>query len=119
MKNMPEKLYYSISEVSDFTEIKAHVLRYWESEFPSLRPKKNRAGNRSYRRGDIEEVLAIKKLLYDEGYKIDGARRLLKDRAAHADQLDLVSSLENNNRHKQVAELKRDLNDLLDFLKEM
>ena len=81
MKDMPDKLYYSISEVASFAEVKAHVLRYWESEFPTLKPKKNRAGNRSYRKRDVDEVRAIKTLLYDEGYKIDGARRILRDRS--------------------------------------
>ncbi len=87
---LPEKLYFSISEVARLTGVKAHVLRYWEAEFPSLRPKKNRAGNRSYRKRDIEEVQAIKRLLYEEGYKIDGARRLLADRDARAEAVDAV-----------------------------
>ena len=53
LPNLPEKLYYSIREVSEYTGVKAHVLRYWEQEFPTLKPKKNRAGNRSYRPRDI------------------------------------------------------------------
>ena len=56
---LPEKLYYSISEVAAHSGVKAHVLRYWEQEFPTLKPKKNRAGNRSYRRKDIDEILRI------------------------------------------------------------
>ena len=60
---IPPKLYFSISEVSDMTGVKAHVLRYWESEFPDLRPKKNRAGNRSYRENDIRMVMTIRDLL--------------------------------------------------------
>jgi DNA-binding transcriptional MerR regulator len=87
---LPEKLYFSISEVARLTGVKPHVLRYWEAEFPSLRPKKNRAGNRSYRKRDIEEVQAIKRLLYDEGYKIDGARRLLADREARSEAVEAV-----------------------------
>jgi len=79
MDEHAEKLYYSISEVAELTGVKPHVLRYWETEFPTLRPKKSRSGNRSYRARDIDEVLAIKKLLYDEGFRIAGARKLRRD----------------------------------------
>ena len=72
------KLYYSISEVSQITGIKQYVLRFWEKEFPNLKPKKNRAGNRTYQLKDIELVNRIKNLLYDEGYTIEGARLQLK-----------------------------------------
>jgi DNA-binding transcriptional MerR regulator len=70
------KLYHSISEVAKQTGVKAHVLRYWESEFPTLRPKKTRSGSRRYRQSDIDEILAIKELLYDQGFRIAGARKL-------------------------------------------
>lgn len=73
------KLYFSISEVSEMTEVAQHVLRYWEQEFPMLKPKKNRAGNRSYREKDIELIRTIKTLLYQEKFTIDGARRRLKE----------------------------------------
>ena len=63
-----DKLYYSIREVATHTGVEPHVLRYWESEFPSLRPKRSRAGSRSYRKKDVEEVLKIRSLLHDEGY---------------------------------------------------
>ena len=76
---IPNKLYFSISEVAEMTSVKPHVLRYWESEFPELRPKKNRAGNRSYREKDIRTVMTIRDLLYQEGYTIAGARNRLKD----------------------------------------
>ena len=77
---IPTKLYFSISEVSELTGVKPHVLRYWESEFPDLRPKKNRAGNRSYRERDIKMVMSIRDLLYKQGFTIQGARMQLKDR---------------------------------------
>ena len=73
-----KKLYYSISEVSEITKLKAYVLRYWETEFSQLNPPKNRAGNRTYRQKDIELILKIKDLLYDKKYTIDGARNRLK-----------------------------------------
>jgi DNA-binding transcriptional MerR regulator len=76
----PTKTYYSITEVERMTKVKAHVLRYWEAEFPTLRPKKNRAGNRCYQMPDVRQVLLIKHLLYEEGFTIDGARRRLNKR---------------------------------------
>ncbi len=72
------KLYYSISEVADMAGVEPYVLRFWEKEFPHLRPKKNRAGNRTYQPKDIERIMKIKKLLYEEGYTIDGARNFLR-----------------------------------------
>jgi DNA-binding transcriptional MerR regulator len=71
------KTYYSISEVCKRTSLEPHVLRYWESEFPQLRPKKNRAGNRAYREKDIEVIQYIKYLLYVEQFTIPGAKKKL------------------------------------------
>ncbi|RKZ30411.1 MerR family transcriptional regulator [bacterium] len=73
-----KKLYYSITEVGEITGLKPHILRYWESEFPFLRPKRNRAGNRAYRQKDIEMIQQIKRLLYDEGYTIEGAKQRIR-----------------------------------------
>lgn len=75
----PKKTYYSISEVCSMIALEPHVLRYWESEFPQLRPKKNRAGNRAYRDKDIETIEYIKRLLYEEKYTIPGARKKLSE----------------------------------------
>ena len=68
-----KKIYYSIGEVCDLSGLKAHVLRYWETQFDVLKPTKNRAGNRVYRSRDVEVVLLVKHLLYDEKYTIEGA----------------------------------------------
>ncbi len=76
---MNEKLYYPISEVCRILDLKPHVLRYWETAFPMLNPHKNKAGNRVYRPGDVRTLQYIKKLLYDEGYTIDGAKKKLED----------------------------------------
>lgn len=76
-QNGIKKLYYSISEVSAMTGLEAHVLRYWEMEFPNLKPKKNRAGNRTYTLSDIDDVKRIKHLLRDEKYTLAGARQAL------------------------------------------
>ena len=78
-----KKAYYSIGEACDITGLKPHVLRYWESQFAVLSPTKNRAGNRVFRPKDIELVILVKKLLYEEKYTIEGARqRLLELRQA-------------------------------------
>lgn len=74
-----KKLYYSISEVSKITELEQYVLRYWETEFDNLNPAKNLAGNRIYTNKDIKLILYIKKLLRDEKYTIEGAKKLLKN----------------------------------------
>jgi DNA-binding transcriptional MerR regulator len=80
----PEKLFYRIGDVSEITGIKPHVLRYWESEFSGLRPRKNHAGQRIYERRDVELVLEIKKLLYEQRYTISGAKKLLARRSKQA-----------------------------------
>lgn len=74
---IPEKLFFKIGEVCDIAGVQAHVLRYWETEFPMLAPQKNRAGQRTYRRRDVEMALRIKELLYDEQYTIAGAKKKL------------------------------------------
>lgn len=76
---IPEKIYFKIGEVCDLVDVQAHVLRYWETEFPMLSPQKNRSGQRSYRRRDVEISLRIKELLYDELYTIAGARKKLQN----------------------------------------
>jgi len=81
-----KKLYYSISEVSRMTGLKAHVLRYWETEFPQLQPKKNRAGNRIYTLRDIEVVERIQHLLKEEKYTIEGARQALDRERADGEE---------------------------------
>ncbi|MGI8906422.1 MAG: MerR family transcriptional regulator [Candidatus Sumerlaeaceae bacterium] len=75
---IPEKLFYRINEVSSITQIKPYVLRYWETEFPMLGPEKDENDQRRYRRGDIELILEIKRLLYTEKFTIAGARKQLR-----------------------------------------
>jgi DNA-binding transcriptional MerR regulator len=120
---LPSKLYYSISEVADYTSIKAHVLRYWESEFPTLKPRKTRTGARRYRQPDIDEILAIKKLLYEEGYKIAGAVKMRrqakkaasKATAAGAPQLNI--QFNGMSEADRLAVLKQDVSELLEMVK--
>lgn len=75
---IPDKLYFRIGEVARLCEVPAYVLRFWESEFPGLKPNKGGTGQRLYRRRDVEMALRIKQLLYDEGYTIPGARQVVK-----------------------------------------
>ncbi len=107
-----EKLYYSISEVSEITGLKQYVLRYWETEFPSLRPKKNRAGNRTYRQSDIDTILKIKDLLYSQKYTIEGARERLKSGGVQLPQGDVETT-----KYKEVLKsVKAELVSLLKSL---
>ena len=81
-KGIPNKLFFKIGEVCEITDTQPYVLRYWESEFPALAPAKNSSGQRIYRRKDIETVLRIKQLLYDEGFTIAGAKKRLESEAS-------------------------------------
>src|SRR5882757_10084398 len=75
---VPDKLYFRIGEVAKLCRLPAYVLRFWETEFPQLKPVKSNTGQRMYRQRDVENVLRIRKLLYDEGFTIAGARQQLK-----------------------------------------
>ena len=77
-RKIPNKLFFKIGEVCEITDTQPYVLRYWESEFPALAPAKNTSGQRIYRRRDIETVLRIKQLLYEEGFTIAGAKKRLE-----------------------------------------
>ena len=110
------KLYRSISEVSELLDVKAHVLRYWESQFSMLRPKKNRAGNRMYRPEEVRLLMRIKELLYQRRYTIAGARRtLLDDRKLDEPQVELGFS--EADRKLMLLEVKEELRTLMQRLK--
>src|ERR1700704_2344579 len=79
VSRIPEKLFFRIGEVCDLIKVQPHVLRYWETEFPMLTPQKNRAGQRVYRRTDVEMVFRIRDLLYEEKFTIAGAKKKLLD----------------------------------------
>jgi len=90
---IPDKLYFRIGEVSELTRTKAFVLRYWETEFSGLRPVKAKSGHRLYRRKDVELIFQIRRLLYEKGFTIEGARRhLASDSKNHAEQRQLFQS---------------------------
>jgi DNA-binding transcriptional MerR regulator len=89
---IPEKLFFKIGEVCELAGVQAHVLRYWESEFPMLAPQKNRAGQRVYRKRDVEIALRIKELLYEDQYTIAGAKKRLANDLRAGGKLKVVSS---------------------------
>jgi len=104
LKHDEEKLYYSISEVAEMTDVKPYVLRFWEKEFPLLRPKKNRGGNRTYQKREIALVSRIKNLLYEQGYTIEGARQKLSDTVGEVRRDDKMAEL--------LGQVKRELMEL-------
>ena len=108
-----KKLYYSISEVSKITNLKQYVLRYWETEFSQLSPKKNNAGNRKYRESDITTINLIKELLYDKKFTIEGARQYLsKSKSKNK------SSNEKLN-HSMLSDIKNELENIIDLIKKI
>jgi DNA-binding transcriptional MerR regulator len=117
VKSLPQgKLYYSISEVSDLVGVKPHVLRYWETQFKMLRPRKGRGGARMYRKRDVEILFDIKQLLYDQRFTIEGAKRkLLDERTDEKDQLGLPFA--RLDREEAIRGLRVDLEQLLQFLR--
>ena len=90
--SIPEKIFFKIGEVCDIVDVQAHVLRYWETEFPMLSPQKNRSGQRSYRRRDVEIALRIKELLYDDLYTIAGAKKKLQSELRETSRLKIVQT---------------------------
>jgi len=109
---IPEKIFFKIGEVCDLVGVQAHVLRYWETEFPMLSPQKNRSGQRSYRRRDVEIALRIKELLYDDLYTIAGAKKKLQVELRETTRLKIVPSepapQENFIKEVKPAEFKSD-----------
>ena len=116
-----KKLYCSIGEVSKMTELKAYVLRYWETEFKQLKPPKNRAGNRTYRQSDIDLILYIKDLLYTKKFTIEGARYQLatekdgkkEDVAAPVESVQQAAPA----RKETLLKIKQELETLLEILR--
>lgn len=92
-KELPDKLYYSIGEVSGYTGIEPHTLRYWESEFKILVPKKNKAGKRTYTKNNIDNILYMKKLLYTDKYTIEGAKKKVRS-LSHDKKLEELNEIE-------------------------
>jgi len=114
---LPDKLYFKIGEVADIAGVKPYVLRYWETEFSILRPGKTRAKHRLYRRRDVEMVLEIKRLLHQERYTIEGAKKRLKSlqqEERHRQQMALP--LGERTYRDALARVKKDLESLYKML---
>jgi len=112
---IPDKLYFRIGEVAKLCEVQAYVLRFWESEFPQLKPHKGGTGQRLYRKRDVEMALRIKHLLYDEGYTIPGARQIVKSELKSKEpQLQLIDTGAPDPR--QLKGLRRELQEIVALL---
>lgn len=141
MQEIPNKLYFRIGEVSNIVGVKPYVLRYWESEFQDIKPSKSKSGQRLYKRRDVELLVNIKRLLYDDRFTIDGARRRLKElgkmegvKEEHAaltpKQLEVFTEKPapahtsaraekiDPSDKKVLVKIKRDLESLLNMIKE-
>ena len=109
----PVQEFYSIGEVCELTELRPHVLRYWESQFKFLNPAKNRSGNRVYQRREVELVLLVKHLLYVEKYTIDGARQKVDEQRKSGDLRELTFGALNVEMLAQLEISLRELHALL------
>jgi DNA-binding transcriptional MerR regulator len=116
---IPDKLYFKIGEVSDLLGVEPYVLRYWETEFTTLSPKKSGTGHRLYRRKDVELLLQIKHLLYDKKFTIEGARQTLHEqsRGPRARALKTTSLQRDLFATDPLPEIRRELADILDLMK--
>ncbi|MFK7795718.1 MAG: MerR family transcriptional regulator [Gammaproteobacteria bacterium] len=106
---IPTKRYFTIGEVSELCDVKPHVLRYWEQEFPTLKPVKRRGNRRYYQRHDVVLIRQIRSLLYEQGYTIGGARQKLAD---PAEETEVLSS----DSQQVIQQTRAELEDLLQFL---
>ncbi len=113
---IPDKLYFKIGEVAKLAEVPAHVLRYWESEFPAIRPKRANSQQRLYRYQDVELILKIKVLLHGEGYTIAGARKLLETAGGEEVKLQVVDGPSSDNQTQRLQIIKQELQKLQNLL---
>ena len=113
---IPDRLYFRIGEVAKLCHLAAYVLRFWETEFPNLAPKKSSKGQRLYRKGDVENVLRIKKLLYEEGFTIAGARQHLKVQAKPTKAQAALPFIVANGTSSDLKKLRADLQQVLALL---
>ena len=111
---IPDKLYFRIGEVAELCRLPAYVLRFWETEFSQLKPVKSSTGQRMYRKHDVESVVRIKKLLYDDGFTIAGARVQLREEGKSTrDQSTLPFPMRSST---QVAHIRHELEQILSLL---
>ena len=120
MPFVPKKLYYKIREVCDIVGVEAHVLRFWETVFPALSPPKSKSGQRTYRPKDIELLLKIRKLLYDDGFTIAGARKQLgTEKSARASRTQTPAARKERGtapNSERLRKVKTELENILTLL---
>ena len=128
LPEIPRKRYFAIGEVSDLCQVKPHVLRYWEQEFPQLKPVKRRGNRRYYQHEDVVMVRRIRSLLYDQGFTIGGARQRLKDQLKLGSEIpETIAQLPSANapthqqepvtRGTQIRQVRDELESLLKLLR--
>ena len=106
LREIPDKLFFKISEVCEIVGVEPYVLRFWETEFPNYAPEKSKSGHRVYKRKDVENVLRIKELLYERGFTIAGARRQLAK-----------SNVSKQDRDETLVRIRKELEDILTLLR--
>lgn len=116
---IPDKLYFRIGEVAELLKVETYVLRFWESEFPQLRPSKSSTGQRLYRKRDVEILVKIRSLLYADGYTIAGARQLLKEQSnkTKAQPLLFKGGSPDGSRAMELRRMKQDLERVAQILR--
>jgi len=114
--NIPDKLYFKIGEVSKITRVKPYVLRYWESEFKIISPLKSKSKQRVYRRKDVELILEIKRLLYDERYTLDGAKSKIRELQKQMNSSQLDIKFPDQRYLKALRLIKEELHSIKKFL---
>lgn len=111
-----KKLFYTIGEISKLTQVEPYVLRYWESEFDLLHPLKGKNGQRIFKEKDLEAILEIKELLYDQGYTIAGAKKKFKENKKNIESQKELFSISDIEYKKFLLKLKKELEELNDLL---
>ena len=113
-----KKLYYSISEISQITGLRKYVIRFWETEFSNLKPKKNKAGNRIYKKKDLDLINKIKDLLYNQNYTIKGAKKVLKQKSDKSYNKIIKNNNQSNDEYAKVLnDLKSKIQNILDQIR--
>ena len=119
MDKSHRKRYYSISEVAAMLDVKPHILRYWESEFSHLRPRKNRAGNRAYTERDIKIAMTVQHLLYEEKYTIEGAKKHLKNEKSLPDDMQIEIPFHKIETKNEIQDIRKELEGLIGMVNEL
>jgi DNA-binding transcriptional MerR regulator len=113
---VPDKLFFRIGEVAKLCSLPAYVLRFWETEFPQLKPNKSNTGQRLYRRKDVENIIHVKKLLYEEGYTIQGARQFIKSESKRDRTQTALPFASARPANPDLGEIRQGLRDVLGIL---